>query len=267
MKNNQSAAWRTSQFLLTALLAGIMLTVLSRQLTLPASGQTPSGEPTIDPDIQEKVEERLQKVLTAQTEPKRAFYGKITDINSVLELQTSQGSNQVKIDTETTIIDQAKKEIEKADLEIDSYVIAMGYLDESGVLNAKRVLVTQPKPRLPDLQVIFGEVTDKSSDEKIFTVKNFNQGAVYQVEVTTKSKLSQKVEGEIETITFDDLKIGDKLVTIGTASEQDSHSLSAKTIYVLPTLLNNSPKTNENSLSEESTPSSTPTKKATDSGE
>lgn len=203
----------------------------------PGLAQTESDQqnltPTVDPEIKQKVEQRIQDVLTAKDDQKRAFVGEITGINSVVEIETNQGTKQVKIDEkETAIIGLKRENLKAADLEINQYVIAMGYLDNNEVLEAKRVVITT-KPETNSQSVVFGQVADKSSDgENILTLKHLKENKTYDVEVTKKTILAKKVDGKIEEIEFDEVETRNLLVVIG-EKEDGNGFITAKTIRVV----------------------------------
>lgn len=182
--------------------------------------------------VKEKVREEIQQTQKGQ---KKAFVGEITEIsNSTLVLEARSGEQQAEIDDEATILNIKKSKIEFEDLEIGNYVIAMGYLGENEVLQAKRVVVTK-EPKTSTRQVVVGRVTDISDDEKIITVKNEKKGVVYMVEATSKTTITQKLEeDEIEEVKFGQIEEGDWLVTIGTPTENEEKIITAKLIHLVP---------------------------------
>lgn len=182
--------------------------------------------------VKEKVREEIQQTQKGQ---KKAFVGEITEIsNSTLVLEARSGEQQAEIDDEATILNIKKSKIEFEDLEIGNYVIAMGYLGENEILQAKRVVVTK-EPKTSTRQVVVGRVTDISDDEKIITVKNEKKGVVYMVEATSKTTITQKLEeDEIEEVKFGQIEEGDWLVTIGTPTENEEKIITAKLIHLVP---------------------------------
>lgn len=198
----------------------------------PVWGQSPT--PTPDERVQEIREAVKEMVTEARKGQKRAFVGEITDItNTTLVLDTGRGEKQAKASDETTIIGLGKKETDFGDLEIGSFAIAMGYLEETGILDARRIVIIE-KPKVPARAVAFGVVEDKSSEENILTVKHPKKETVYEVEVTDDTKITKKIEGKMETIKFEDIEIGDRLVAIGTPTEENENSITAKIIHVIP---------------------------------
>lgn len=197
--------------------------------------QSPTPDEAVK-EIREAVKEKVRKNFEeTQKGQKKAFVGKITEVsNSTLTLETQTGKQQTKVEEETTIIGKNKNEIDFDDLEIDNYLIAMGYLSENGILQAKRVIVTE-KAKTPNQQVAVGRVTDISADEKIITVKNEKKEIIYTVEATSKTIITQKSEdGKVEKVSFNKIKDDDWLVAIGTPSENEEKIITAKLIHFVP---------------------------------
>lgn len=211
----------------------ISLFVFSSAPEILAQSPTPDEKvKEIREAVKEKVREEIQQTQKGQ---KKAFVGEITEIsNSTLVLKTLSNEQQAEIDSEATILNIKKNKIEFEDLEIGNYVIAMGYLGENEVLQAKRVVVTK-EPETPTRQVVVGRVTDISDDEKIITVKNEKKGVVYMVEATSKTTITQKLEeDEVEEVKFGQIEEGDWLITIGTPTEDEEKIITAKLIHLVP---------------------------------
>lgn len=225
----------------------------------PTPEISPTAEEVSDDKVQgireavkEKVREKLEEVQKGQ---KRAFVGEIKKASdNSLTLMALQGEKQVTVSEETTIIDKDRKEIELDALEVGDYLIAMGYLEETDVLSAVRIVVTN-ELKVPDREVAFGEVTDISAEEKILTVKNQKKGTIYTVETTATTKITKKIEGKVQEVKFADINEGDRLVAIGKATENEETIISAKIIHIIPG--------QAIGLTEEEAPSPTPSPKAT----
>ncbi len=195
-------------------------------------------EPSPSPDderIKQKVEERIEKVLSdAEEERKQALVGTLKAIaNSTLTITTDLGDDtQVKVAADATIINPEREEIGLEDLEIGSKIISMGYLDSQGVLEAKRIVIVE-EFQVPTSEAFFGVVTDISQEEKIFTIKNPKDQAIYTVELGTDVEITITVEGEFETAKFDDIQEGDSLVVVGEPEENEEKMITAKLIHLV----------------------------------
>lgn len=203
--------------------------------------------------VKEKVQEKLADVNKGQ---KKAFVGEINEItNLTLILTTREGEKQAKVNEEAKIINLNRKEVAIKDLEIGSYVIAMGYLEETDILDVIRVVVTE-KPEPTNREVALGKVTD-ISEEKVLTVKNDRQGTTYTIETTSKTVVSKKTEEKMEKLNFSEIELNDFLVVIGTPSENEEKIITAKLIHVIPASPAGGPA--EKPETAEPTPSTSPT--------
>jgi len=197
--------------------------------------QEVSPEPSPSPDemIKQKVEERIEKVLNTNDDKKQALVGTLKEVaNATLTLDTQFGEAQVKVAEDATIVDADRKEIEIEDLEIGSKIICMGYLDSQNVLEAKRIAVRE-EFQTPTTEAIFGIVTDISQEEKVLTIKHPKDQGIYTIEMGTTVKITKNIEGETETIKFNDIEEDDRLVVIGEPGEDEEKMITAKLIHVV----------------------------------
>jgi len=169
----------------------------------------------------------------AQKGQKAGFFGEISKItDSVLTLQTNnQGDKEIQIATDAAII-QNSKQVDIEDLETGSFAIAMGYLEDNNFLDTKRLVIAK-KTELPAREVVFGEVSDISSEEEILTVKNEKKNLIYTVEINSKTVITKEVDNKIVKIKFEDIVNNDKLVVIGNPSENEHKIITAKIIRII----------------------------------
>lgn len=201
-------------------------------------GQSPTLEATspavqqIREKVKEIVREKIEEVKKGQI---RAFVGEISQISNLnITITNPRGEKQVRVSEETKIIGKGRKEIKLEDLEIGNFILAMGYLGDNSVLEARRIVVAE-KPKLPARAVAFGKVTDISTTgEKILTVKNEKKGITYTVVVTDKTIITKKGETKIEKVNFSAIEKGDRVVAIGTPTENETKLITAKIIHVIP---------------------------------
>jgi hypothetical protein len=202
-----------------------------------ASAQSPTPQATspavqqLREKVKEIVREKIEEVKMGQ---KRAFFGEISKISgSVITITNPRGERQIKVSEDTKIISKGRKEIKLENLKIGNFIIAMGYLGNNNVLEAKRIVVAE-KPKLPAREVAFGKVTDISTEEKILTVKNEKKDITYTVVVTEKTIITKKGEIRIERVNFSAIEKGNRVVAIGTPSENETKLITAKIIHVIP---------------------------------
>jgi hypothetical protein len=206
--------------------------ILVSPRVLAQSESTPAAEPTADPEIKEKVEQRIQKVLNSQTGEKKAFVGQVSEIDDYLMIETKTGSVEINFDEQTTFVGPEGEKIQADEIVEDEYIIAMGILASTDALEASRVVVIE-KPEPLEKVSVFGTVSDTSSDgENILMLKRLKDDEVFEIEVTGKTIINQDQDGEIEKIKFEDINEGGRLIAIGTTENGNDTLLTATLIRV-----------------------------------
>lgn len=176
--------------------------IYSTQLeTQKSESQTTSGESGVREIVLKKVEDILNS-------PK-AYLGTVTDIaEKTIQLKTDSGAiEQVSAED----LPAGKAGVKLTDIAIGDYIIAMGYRNGNHVLNAKRILITQPTP-VPQIKIIYGKV--KSISKKEIMVNENDKAAV-----ATTTKLSNKKT-----------KAEDTVIVVGTTIKD---IFTARTIFLV----------------------------------
>jgi len=185
-------------------------------------------------DIQEKVQEKIKQAQKVGV----AYMGTITDISEqTFQLKSeNEEINQVSTDDSTSFVSTTgtKKSVEFEDVAIGDYLIAMGFRNGNGVLEAKRVLISS-EPEEPLFEVSAGKITEIGKKE--ITLELFNG--------SSKTVLFGK---NWKGPDLDELDEGQNLIVVETTSDGET---LARTIQVME--------------SEEESPSPTPTDEPTDS--
>lgn len=192
--------------------------VSSKELRLIYSTQmgTPKPSPQVESTESGVREIVLKKVEDVLNSPK-AYLGTVTDIaEKTIQLKTDSGTiEQVSAggDDELTVIKQAPsaKEVKFTDIAIGDYIVAMGFRNGNHVLNAKRILITQPTSA-PQIKIVYGKV--KSISKKEITVNEGDKAVV-----TTATKLSSK-----------NIKAESTVIIVGTTVKD---AFTARTIFLI----------------------------------
>ena len=183
--------------------------VYSTQLETPKpESSTESSESGVREIVLKKVEDILNSP--------RAYLGTVTDIaEKTIQLKTDSGTiEQVSAsDEELTVIKQGPtaKEVKLTDIAIGDYIAAMGYRNGNHVLNAKRILITQPSA-VPQIKIYYGKV--KSISKKEIIVNENDKAAV-----AATTKLSNKKT-----------KAEDTVIVVGTTVKD---IFTARTIFLV----------------------------------
>lgn len=184
-------------------------------------------------EVKKKVREKIEETKKGT---KTAYAGEIIQITDLsLTLSTFMGEKNVQVATDTAIISRGSQKMTFQDLKVGNFVLTMGYLADNNLLEAKRIVVAN-KPKNIVLEVAFGKVTDISADEKIITVKNEKKNLLYTIEVTDKTIITKKVDGSVKKVKFADIAKDDRLVAVGTPTENEEKIIVAKLIHVIPGL-------------------------------
>lgn len=193
----------------------------------PVFGQeaTPSSEEKVR-QILEAVKERIRE---RQLEPRRkAYVGTLKTIaDSTLILETKNGVKQAKVSTEAAILrldEKVKKEVKFEDLVIGELTIAMGYLGENEVLEAKRILVSETPPEEDKREALLGIVEEVDLKKKTILVKPLKKESVWTLKITKKTEIAKKE--------FEEIEPGDRLVAAG-APEEEENLLATNRVHIL----------------------------------
>lgn len=228
----------TQKLLLCLSVAIILCFFVAWAQSARAQSPTPEeGTATPPVQVQDEIKEQVQQRIEGirQAVKKRAFWGTLKEItNSTLVLDSPRGERRVLTDKDTKFFGAGKEQIKFEDLEIDNFIIAMGYLNENGTLTAKRIIAlkTPPKPAIKR-HAVYGKVSDIDEDDKILTLSHLKTETTFKVQVVSSTIITKKVEGEMKKVVFGAIEIGDRIVAIGTR-EKEGGILTAKIIHVIP---------------------------------
>ncbi|MBU2052258.1 hypothetical protein KKH13_03600 [Patescibacteria group bacterium] len=222
-----------------------------------AAEASPAGE-----TVTEKIKERLQdtvneglvsikeQLTSKSTAPrKKAFMGKVTNLDeSSLNLSYKEQDFAVNLHENTIYIKGTNTAIDREDLQVDDFVITMGFYDpKTEDFTAARVsLINEPEPAI-SRQLIKGKITEVDGQKVSFNSKS----------LTLTKNTDLKVNGLDEPAT-EDLALGDNLFAIVTLdSNGDIDKVDA--VYILPGKNNPAGLTPTNVNATESAESSPPT--------
>ena len=161
-------------------------------------------------EISEKVENKLE-----EAQRKAEFFkGTVTDITDK-SIQIKNGGGEIKQISlsggETTYarIGKTTVKLTSSDVAIGDYIYALGYKGASGVLDAFRVLVTQPETPA-DIKVFLGLVTTKNKTDLSLS-ENSQGDTVLEIDNNTKTysgELAEPTRSRFANISEGDLIIG-----------------------------------------------------------
>ncbi|MBI3443238.1 hypothetical protein HY008_01060 [Candidatus Woesebacteria bacterium] len=200
--------------------------------------------------VRDKVREKIEEKLRFP----RAFLGSVTDIStSTIQIKSLGGEiKQVSFDKETTtfvkVDSKAPKEVKSKDLAIGDFIIAMGFRNGNSVLEARRILITEPF-KFSERIAVFGKI--------IGTSKNSIATTEWSIEPQKALAVTEVKDGKAKTIRFTDIKEEDIIVAVGIP---EGKILKSRRIHVLSTEPTPTP---TSKVTSSPTPKSSPTTKPT----
>ncbi|MCH7641209.1 hypothetical protein IID22_03365 [Patescibacteria group bacterium] len=167
--------------------------------------------------IRKKVQGKLEE---ARNNPK-AYLGSITDIlEDTIQIKSEIGEIQqmsIEDDTDFEKVGDTNQTITFSDVAIGDFLIAMGFLNDDGVLNSKRILISSPPDDI-NRKVFYGEIT--SIEKKIIELK------------TQEGQITLEFPKRWKGPEIDELEEGFKVITVGLV-EEDEETLKIRTIEII----------------------------------
>lgn len=230
-----TAPWRKISFILVFLGLATNCFLWERSILAQEESTESSQEDYLRREVEAIVRDAQESSSESDLEIKRAFCGnlKSRDLEAnTLVVETNEMDKTITYDDETVFLGISKDKIKADDLELGSFVIAMGYVSRLSLKNlaAKRVVVQEtPVPIVR--QSFFGGIDDVSEEEKVFVLVPQEGGEVMEV-IVDEATIKKREDGEVEEVQFSDIAKGDKLVLVGEKDKNDNR-IKAVLIYIL----------------------------------
>ena len=199
---------------------------------------TPASQEKDDPlrrAAEALVRDAQESSLGDELEVKRAFCGNLKsrdlEVNTLV-METNKRDKTITYDDETVFLNISRNKVEVDDLELGSFVIAMGYANRLSPesLVAKRVIVQEtPVPIVR--QSFFGEIGDISEEEKVFVLVPRKGKEVLEV-IADEATIKKRENGKVKKTQFSSIAKEDKVVLVGEKDKNDNR-VKAVLIYIL----------------------------------
>jgi hypothetical protein len=175
--------------------------------------------------VQQKVKDMLQGTTSSPNDPK-SIIGTITQIDSSqISITYKNESKTITITEDTVFIDSKRNKTKIDNIKAGQGILAMGYINQYGNLEAKRVVITDLKTIENKNEIILGKIVDISQSSPIFVlIPTTNKETQYQIKTDAKTEILDKDNNKL---TIDKLKAGQKIVVV---IQPDAKI--AKTFYV-----------------------------------
>ena len=208
------------------LILSLLLSVIFPK-TVIAQEATPTKTPNKEvlEMVQQKVKTMLQQNTTESTTTPKSQLGTITQIDPTQATITYKNENKVITLTDKTVfIDIKKNKIKVDSLKAGQDILALGYLNQYGNFEAKRVVITNIKSIENKNEIIIGKIADISQSSVFVLIPIKNKETQYQIKTDSKTEIIDKDNNKTS---FDKLKSGQKIIVI---IQPDAKI--AKTFYV-----------------------------------
>lgn len=189
----------------------LILSIISLLLILPSpiwSQEDSTSSANIDSElIKENVKRRIQEVVkgegSIQKEPV-AITGKLLSVaNSTLTIDGREGPQLASISAQTTFAKlPGSTPIEFEDISIDDYIVALGFVNGSDVLDTKRIITQKTIPQPSSNQTVFGKISSFDSSTDMFTITNLISNETNNFIIGEKSDINIQVDLD-QSIPFD----------------------------------------------------------------
>ncbi len=221
---------------------------------------TPSG------GIAKKLEALKQEIASKAASLKKEIVGKLqnkafvgvvkTKGDNSITLATKEGTKVVSTSQDTVFEDNSGKKqtgkkvvLSKETLQTEDTVAALGDVDDTGVLVARKIVLLPATPA-KQKTILWGQISSMS--DKTLTVRDKDSKSI-AVSVTKDTELQKKGK----EIAVKDLQDGNYVIVTGVLSDQDSTgkvgALEASFVYLLETANGPKPKESTSSASPSAT--------------
>jgi hypothetical protein len=191
------------------------------------ASKSDSSESSESEDVEDKIEEKLENV-----QKKAEFFkGTVTDITDMsIQMKTTNGEiKQISYSSSLTTFAKVGKtttKIAASDVAIGDYIMALGYTKDNSVLDAFRIIVTQPETA-EEVKVFYGTVSVKNKAD--MEIAQQNSGNIV-IAIDNNSKTYKGDSATSEKVRFANISEGDTV--IGTYAPDKDENI-ARRIYIL----------------------------------
>lgn len=175
-----------------------------------------------------------EESITVDDKPK-SFFGTITQINDQQIVVNIQNKDiTLKLNDKITYIDSKRQKSRITNFKVGQTILSMGYFNQDGTLDCRRIIATENKSVENNNQVITGKIVDVSQSQTspIFVLIPFqNKNGQYQIKTDSKTETidsSQKKLGSSDVIVN-----GKKVIAIINPDNQSNQTFYASKIISL----------------------------------
>ncbi|MBU2592108.1 MAG: hypothetical protein ABH867_03390 [Patescibacteria group bacterium] len=205
-------------------------TALASEQDPTDSAITQEKQEEIIEEVQKKVKEKLDAILVSRN--KKGWIGVVGEKGELsFEIESNGQNRTVTIASDVVIIDQNRKTIDFENLKSGERVVAMGYEQVDGTLEAKRI-VSVPEPEERKTEVFFGLITDKSEESEIISIGGA-EGKEYELILTAKTIVQRKADLKNTKLKYEDIKPDQKIIAVATPARSNGSTFNVSRILII----------------------------------
>jgi hypothetical protein len=183
----------------------------------------------VDPEVvKENVRRRIQEVIKGDSDiasQPTAYAGTLSSLtDNTLTIATLQGTQLASASADTVYVTiPGSKPADVNDLTIDGYVAVLGYMNGTGVLDSRRILIHAAEPSVSDDRSFFGRISE--FDDGLVTLENSVTGQQLELKlVRTSDLLNATAAGNTITAEEEDIIKGKMALAIYRPEDQPAES-------------------------------------------
>lgn len=203
-------------------------------VSIHAQESTNSAETT--DEVKQNIKERLEKAAKEEgavlgKTDKKAYVGTLESLTqNTLTIKTLSGSKQVAVAENAKIIGAKREALKVDDLEIGSYLIAMGFTTDNDFLDGRRIVVTD-KPLTSAYLPYQIKITSIKKDV-IAAQSTEASKQSWELKSAKTTTITQTFAGNQAEIELTDLKVDDTLIVLGKPDAKKSTLLEVTAIHL-----------------------------------
>lgn len=165
----------------------------------PANGKVESLTDKLKEIVKEGTTTQ-EETLTSINKPK-SFFSTITQINDQQITTNFQDSDLIlQVNDKTAYVDLKQQKSKLTNFKVGQTILSMGYFNQDGTLDCRRIVATENKTVQNNNQIITGKIVDVSQSQSspIFVLIPFqNKNEQYQIKIDTKTTISDTNQKKI----------------------------------------------------------------------
>jgi len=222
----------------------LLFLVFPYQVLAETVTATPASDKNLTEEVREMVAKKVKEIQQndntgnppSTTIPK-TIVGTISKIeNNQITVTNKNNSKIVTTSDDTVFIDTKKKKISINNLKSGQIIISMGYYNQYGNFEAKRIIITSSDAIGNKNEIVFGKIADISQTSNVLVLIPIkNKNTQYQIKTDSKTKVIDK-DGNV--LAVNKLKSGQKVIVVIQPDAKTANTFNVSQIITFDSNLN-----------------------------